>query len=205
MDVNSVKLSLGVTSALLHGTAYLLYNLQTRKGESNPRAASWGVWALLAVVNAISYKEMTADWYSALQFFMGSVGCFLTFVYVWSIGRLGRPQGKEWGDFAIGIIATLLLLVFKASDWASLLILIGFVISFRPTFNWVKANPSKEKPVPWAIWTVAFAVTIINKCIGVANPNATELGTILGFTVPIVLLLAHGSIAVLSRSSRREA
>lgn len=205
MSTNDLKLGLGVTSALLHGTAYLLYNLQSKKGTSNPRAASWAVWALLAVVNAISYRAMTADWYSALQFFMGSVCCFLTFVYVWSIGRLGKLQGKEWGDFTIGTVAVLLLLFFKASDWASLLVLIGFVVSFRPTFNYVKANPSKERPLPWVIWTLAFAITIANKALGPANPDATMLGTILGFAVPIVLLVAHGSIAVLSRSSHGEA
>ena len=191
-------------AALLHGTAFLLYNIQATKGESSPRAASWGVWALLAVTNAFSYKEMTADWYSALQFFMGSVGCIATFLYVWWIGSLGRPKGREWTDFAIGVTATILLVLFQASDWASLIIIVGFLFSFRPTYTLVRDDPTKEKALPWTIWAIAFGITIVNKTLGPANPDATLLGTFLGLAVPAVLFFTHAQIAVLSRRSRQE-
>ena len=38
--MQELTIALGLTAALLHGVAYVLYNVQTKMGKSNPNAAS---------------------------------------------------------------------------------------------------------------------------------------------------------------------
>lgn len=196
--MDTISLVLGVVAALLHGTAYAIYNRQAKLGQSQPNPVSWSVWAFLAILNALTFKGMS-DWVLALQFVAGSVACFLTFIYVLFIGKFAWPRrgAKEWKIFGIGIIAAIVWFVFRSAEWANMVVLLGFVISFKPTYDGVKADPNRETAFPWVIWTVAFAVTIINLII-----RDKEL---VAFITPVVLLVSHCSIAVLSRKRRKQA
>ncbi|MEK7659843.1 MAG: hypothetical protein AAB343_01430 [Patescibacteria group bacterium] len=105
--MQELTIALGLTAALLHGVAYFLYNRQTKLGHSSPNASSWSIWVFLATLNALSYREMSGDAVATLQFFTGSVACILTFLYVLTIGKFSRLKPKEWGLFALGLLATL--------------------------------------------------------------------------------------------------
>jgi len=194
--MDTISLVLGVVAALLHAAAYVLYNRQAKLGQSQPNPISWSVWAFLAILNALTFTGMS-DRVSALQFVAGSVACFCTFIYVLTIGKFAWPKrgAKEWKIFGLGIIAAIVWFAFHSAEWANMVVLLGFVISFKPTYDGVKADPNKETPLSWVIWTVAFGITIINLII-----RDKEL---VAFITPVVLLLSHGSIAVLSRQSRK--
>jgi hypothetical protein len=191
-----ITVVLGILAAVLHGTAYVLYNMQAKLGKSSPNAASWSIWAFLATLNALSYREMSGDVIATLQFFTGSVACILTFVYVLTIGKFSWPRLKEWGLFGLGLLATLVWWKLRSATGANMIVVIAFLISFVPTFEGVLRDPSKETPRSWVLWTIAFFITITNVLLRGGKPIV--------LLMPVILLVAHGSIAVLSRQKRKE-
>lgn len=193
--MQELTIVLGLTAALLHVVAYVLYNMQTKLGKSSPNAASWSVWAFLAIFNALSYREMSGDAVVALQFTIGSVACVFTFFYVLIIGKFSRLKPKEWGLFALGLLATLVWWKFRSATGANIIVLVAFLISFVPTFEGVLRDPFKETPQSWVLWTLAFLITTTNVFL--------RDGKSIALLTPIVLLIAHGSIAFLSTQSRK--
>ncbi|MEK7100782.1 MAG: hypothetical protein AAB921_01650 [Patescibacteria group bacterium] len=193
--MQELTIALGLTAALFHGVAFILYNVQSKIGKSSPNAASWSIWAFLATLNALSYREMTGDVVATLQFFTGSVGCILTFLYVLAIGKFSWLKLREWGLFALGILATLVWWKFRSATGANMIVLVAVIISFIPTFEGVLRDPFKETPRSWILWTLAFLVATTNVVLRDGKPIA--------LLTPIVLLIAHGSIAILSTQSRK--
>ena len=179
-----LTIALGVGTALLHGVAYALYNVQAKLGQSHPNAASWSVWVFLAALNALSYRAMSGDVVMALQFMTGSVACILTFLYVLTIGKFSKLKPKEWGLFALGLLATLVWWKFRSATGANMIVLVTFLISFIPTFEGVWRDPFRETPRSWMLWTLAFLVTTTNVVL--------RDGKLVALITPIVLLIAHG-------------
>ena len=194
--MENTQLTLGLLAAAIHVVAYFIYNLQARSGKSKPKASSWSIWTLLAGLNALTYNDATNDVYATFQFFAGSVACFLTFLYLLVTHRFGWPGKKELKIFAICIAAIVVWQVFHSASWANLIVLLALVVSFKPTLDAVLADPDVETPLSWVLWTTAFAITIANKSIGWD-------GAIIGFIMPSIAMLVHGSVAVLSRKARK--
>lgn len=196
IDMNTAALVLGVLAAVLHGTAYFLYNLQANRGQSRPNPASWAIWAFLAILNAFSYAKMNGNWYSALQFYTGSVACAATFVNALFMGKFAKVSERDKACFMIGLFATIVWWLLKSATVANYLVMIVFIISFVPTWQGVRENPTLETPQSWIIWTIACGCTLM---------GALVQGHLRSTITPLVLLLAHGYVAVLSRRSRQEA
>lgn len=194
--MQELTIALGVVAALLSSTAFILYGVQSKIGASSPNAASWGIWAFLATLNAFSFREMTNDTVATLQFFAGSAGCIFTFVYVFIIGRFSRLKQREWAMFALGILATLIWWKFRSATMANMIVLVAFIFSFIPTFDGARRDPFKETPLPWTLWALAFLITTANV---VLRDNKS-----IAFITPVVLFISHGSIAILSSQKRKK-
>lgn len=194
--MQELTVTLGLIAALLHGVAYFTYNVQAKMGRSSPNAATWSVSAFLAILNAFSYREMSGDAVTTLQFFTGSIACVITFLYVLTIGKFSWLKLKEWALFALGLLATLIWWRFRNATGANIIILFAFLIAFIPTLEGVWRNPFKETPLPWVLWTIAFFITTANV---VLRGNK-----LVALIMPIVLLVVHCGVAILSAQSRKE-
>lgn len=192
-----LSLVLGLTAATIHVAAYFLYNVQTHVGQSKPNAASWSIWVFLSILNALTYHGAGQSVALTLQYFAGSVACFLTFVYVLRIGRFEWPARKDWLYAGLGAIAGILWLRFHQAGYANLVITGAILISFGPTFRGVLRDPTKEIPRSWILWTAACLVTTLNV--------ALQHKSLIAYVSPIALALAHGYVAVLCRSKRKTA
>ena len=155
------SLVLGLSAALLHGTAYILYNQQTMDGNSAPNPVSWGIWASLAALNMMSFKEM-AGLVKTLQFVVGTFGAIATFVITIAVGSTAWPASWEWLIVALGIGSAIALFRFRNAPFANLLALAGALIGGIPTMIGVWTDPSKETPLAWILWVFAFVCTFIN-------------------------------------------
>ncbi|PLX25966.1 hypothetical protein C0580_00940, partial [Candidatus Parcubacteria bacterium] len=151
---------LGVGAALLHGTAYVLYNIQTRSGQSKPNPASWSVWTILAIINAFSFREVSGDLVSTLQSFIGSAACIYTFSYALFKGKFSRLGGKEWFTLAMSLLAVLVWWIFQSATYANMIVLLAILVSFKPTFDGVLKDPFREVSRSWWIWTLAYTFTM---------------------------------------------
>jgi hypothetical protein len=185
---------LPVLAALLHLSGFTLYNIQAKLGKSKPNPASWFLWAFLATLNALSFSAMN-DPIAALQFFAGSVGCIVTFLYVLMIGRLKWPTMREWVTLVIGLIAIFVWREFTAT--AANMILAGVLLwSFEPTLHGVWCDPSKEKPLAWYLWASAFAITGVNTYL-------FKGGWTLSMVIPIVGFVCHLAVPAICTEGRK--
>lgn len=170
--MHELAVVLGVTAALLHGVAFILYCIQTRFGKSSPKSASWALWAFLATLNALTFHGMTSNWLVTIQFVTGSVGCIATFLFAMFV----------WW-------------IFRTAAVANMIIFIALVISFIPTYEGVWANPTKETPRSWVLWGLAFFITAINVIV-------SGKGRPLNLVMPIGGAILHAGVGYLSRRKR---
>ncbi len=186
---------LAVLAALIHGIGFVLYNVQTKLGKSEPNPVSWFLWAFLATLNALSFSAMNSL-VSALQFLTGSIGCIVTFLYVLVIGKFKVPKMQEWGMFLLGLVA---IVVWKLSGPTNAnLILVGIVVwSFVPSVVGVLSDPRKERSTAWWFWTTATTITTLHTFM-------FKGGWTISMVMPIVLVSTHGIVALLSSKSRKE-
>jgi hypothetical protein len=188
---------LGVTAALLHGVAYLLYARQTKLGYSSPKSASWGLWAFLVIINWLTFGVAIGNWIVALQFLTGSVACIAVFVYMLALRKLSLPTMKEWRLIGLGVLAVLVWWIFRNAAWANAIIFVALAISFIPIYEELWADPQKEMPRSWVLWTLAYLFTTINVVVNwKGNP--------LNLVMPLGGAILHGAVAYLSRKARRE-
>lgn len=195
--MEQIRLVLGIVAAVLHGIAYYLYGRQTKLGSSKPNIVSWSIWAFLATINALTYRVMSGDLAATLQFFMGSVGCLLVFLFALTTGKFSWP--KHWGDWAmfiLGIVAMVVWLQFRNATGANMIILVALIISFIPTLDGVARDPFVEMPRSWVIWTVAYMITTTNVML---NPDWQFVSIL----TPASMVIGHGLIAALSTESRK--
>lgn len=192
----SATLFLGILAALLHGIAYFLYAVQTKLGASSPKSASWGLWVLLVAVNWATFGISVGNWSIALQFLSGSIACVSVFIYMLVIGKLSWPAAKDRKTIGLSILAIIVWVVFKNAAWANVVVFIALAISFIPMYEELWADPSKEMPRSWILWTMAFLVTATNVILNWG-------GKPLSLVMPIGGALLHGAVAVLSSESRK--
>lgn len=194
--METVSIILGVVAAVLHGAAYVMYMRQAKLGKSKPNPISWSIWAFLAVMNVSTFTAMS-DLVSALQFVTGTVACIVTFLYVLRIGKFEWPErgASEWKIFGLALLAAIVWYVFRSAEGANMIVLVAFLISFKPTLDGVKEDPENETARPWWIWTLAFVLTIVNLII--------RDKALIAFAMPVILLLAHFIIGWLSRETRK--
>ena len=139
---------------------------------------------------------MSGDTVVTLQFFTGSVACIVTFFYVLLIGKFSKLKFLEWFLLFSGLVASIVWWQLQSATWANMIALAAFVISFIPTFEKVRKNPLVESPLPWVLWTVALTMTTFNLALRDSKSTA--------YLMPVTLILAHASIAFLSRENRKE-
>ena len=159
MELTSI---LPIVAAILYLAAVVLYNIQILNGKSKPNAISWGIWALLAIVNAFSYGAMIDNWVAALQFFAGTIACIITFIVGLLKKSYEKPTNWQWAIAAICLVAIFVWILFRSATGANMVVLVAFVFSFIPTLTGVFNDPRKERSLPWAVWTAAFTVTLFN-------------------------------------------
>lgn len=130
------------------------------------------------------------------MFRAGSVGCIITFIYVLLIGRFKWPTKGEWALLAFGV---LVIMVWRESTATTANIILAGILaySFEPVARGVWLDPFKEKSLAWWLWTLAFSITAIN--IFFFNGGWTP-----SLVVPVVGMICHGMIAVLSSNMRKE-
>lgn len=196
--MHTITIVLAITAALLHGAAYLLYAIQTGLGQSSPKSASWGIWVFLVAINWLTFGTAVGNWIVALQFLTGSLACVMVFTYMLAIEKLSWPTAKEWRVVGLGLIAILVWWVFRNAVWANVIIFVALAISFIPIYEELYADPRKDRPRSWILWTLAFLVTTVNVVIN-------WKGQPLSLVMPVGGAILHGAVAYLSRRKRVEA
>ncbi len=186
---------LSVLAAVLSGAAYVIYFFQVWNGGSVPNPASWSVWVLLATMNALTFWKGSKDLLAAMQFFTGSVGCAVVWVYTLAVGRFSPLDTMAWTVLVSCVIACFVWKL-KSARYANVVIAGIFLWSAVPTIHGVLLNGNVERALPWYLWTSAFAISFINVTI---RRDRKDPRWWLLLAVPIVGVVMHGLVAIAAR------
>lgn len=186
-------MALSLLAALFHGTAYGIYFLQVSGGGSVPNPASWSVWAVLSIVNALTFWKASKDPLATTQFFTGAVACFGVWIYSLSAGKFAPLNTMAWVVLVLCLLACAIWYITRSAIYGNLIVCGIFIVSSIPTLAGVWANSNVERPLSWCFWTTAFVITFLNvlRRADRAKPKWWFL-----LAMPIYGIVFHGLIAI---------
>ncbi len=167
-------MSLALSFGILAGTAqlwgYWIYNREIFKGQIKPNAVSWGLWAGGSVIAFWSYALLTDDWVKNILPVACSVAVIFTFFYSLIKGRFEKPDKTSCIIAILDILVVIFWFVTKSEIYTNIFMQIDVFITFLPLFIEVWRNPEYEKPIPWFIWSMAYACMFISICLSYEKP-----------------------------------
>lgn len=211
----SLLVQLGFLSGVIQLVGYLYYIKKTHNDDISPNPTTWLIFAfdttLLAILEAVAGADI------ALLFlpFMCAIGAIYVAFLLRKSGRLQWPNDKI-DDYILSIgifIASAYSIIFflwqnnfiaiEYVAWAGYIFLIlsnvNTFVAFVPIIREVYTNPSHEHAGPWTIWTIAYTLLTIVTYYEVGS----TLNGLIFYLYPVSCLILHGTIAVLSRDSRK--
>lgn len=139
----------------------VLYFLQVVKGDSTPNPVTWAIWFAVAVLNCITYFQLSAGVLKALISL--SMTLFMLLMIIYSLFK-GKFTTLKKLEKIIGVITALIALIWYFSDnivISSLLIQFVLLISFIPTGYGLIKKQAREKTPAWLLATIAYSLQII--------------------------------------------
>ncbi len=171
---------------------YLLYLKQIIKSESTPNPATWIIWFVVTLINALTYINVTN---SPLEGTIAITACCLMgiiMVYTLIKGKFGPLKTLEWWIIMLAISIGIFWQISANIIVAHLLLQIILVLSFVPTIKGLIKKELKEKAPPWITAALAYSLQIIALLIVYA-------GNWVSLAYPILNgIIGNGSIAVLA-------
>lgn len=186
---------LSILAAVLHGVAYAIYLNQVYTGGSVPNPATWSVWALLSILNALTFWKASKDPLATTQFFTGSVACFVVWAYAWIAGRF-LPIDTMACAVLISSVAACVVWKWKDARHANLVVAGILLWSSWPTIQGAWRDGNVEQALPWYLWTSAFVVSFINV---VRRRDRKDPRWWLLLAVPVVGIVIHGLVAIAAK------
>lgn len=190
MEIDSTVV-VGMVAVVIHLMGYALYNLQTHRGYSTPNLTSWALWALLAALSAFTYSAFSNDWVTTLLFYAGTAAQIFTLIFALSTGKFTAIRREEYLVMLLAVCAIFVWWNDRNAGGANIILLTATLLGGIPTILGVWRNPRLEKPTPWLLWSLAFALTIFNVFL---RGN----GYALNLAMPVGGLLMHGAVALLA-------
>ncbi len=141
-----------------HPLTYWIWKYGNLSGGTNPRQASWLVWAALQYVIFSSSREQGAT-DSAWIAFGYLIGSSLTAILLFWYGD------KKWGKLdvfcgALAVASLILLYGTRNSFWALMLAIATDAIAAIPTIVSVTKEPKNESKLGWSVFLVGVLVNL---------------------------------------------
>lgn len=187
---------IGLIAALVHLGGYLVYNGQIRRGKTTPNITTWCSVTLLSWINALSYYGIdTAAWYESGPPIVGAFMTLSTVFHTIMHGQFQRPTWREGVIFLMVLASIGAYYAFKEAAYSNYIVQVGFCFGVWPMMKAVYKNPQLEAPETFVLWTISYSTVL---CLAVYGHNWARV------PMPAVTVIALGSMAWLSRSSRKK-
>lgn len=186
-----------IGNLLMIGVVVTYFN-QVREGASVPNPSTWLLWALVTVINAVTYFYVVEGnlWQSAYTLIV-AVGLSGLFLYSLIYGKFGKVGWIEVVCFLLAGGVIILWRVTGNATVANLSLQVIFIISFIPTIVGLLRGSLREKAFAWNLAVTSYIFTTVSLV-----SSADFLWASLAF--PIVNgILGNGSVAVIIQLQTR--
>lgn len=195
-DMTMLTVALALTGASIKLAGYGKYFMGIRRGEMRPNTATWTLWVFLSSLNSASYLLMSHDLLKSSVALAGTSGCLITYVYALHKGSLKPLNGWDTAALAIGVLAGLAWMVSRSASYANIILQGGFFLSMIPTYRGLLADHDAEKPAPWLLMALAYAINM-----GVVVTRWD--GNWVGYLYPALNMFTHGGVGLLAMTLSR--
>lgn len=185
----SLSLLLGVIAGVLHVLGYAWYVRGVARSATVPNTASWCLWLVLSVMNLLSYVAVAGTWERSALPAMGSIACAIAFLLLARRGTLQRLTAGEWRIAVIALGSLVVWWSTRSAVAGNVVLLLAVALSFVPTYVGVVQGRSREHPLPWILWTLAYS------CLTVAV--AVGRGSFGEYLFPVLGVALHATTLVL--------
>jgi hypothetical protein len=151
-------LTLGILAGLLQLAGYALYARETVLGHIKPNTASWGLWALGAVLESGSYAIATQDIAKNILPVLCALSAIAFFFIALRRGHFEKIDCFDWIIIGLDIVAVAIWVSTRSAIYANIYIVTTAVFSFVPIFRHAWRDPKHENATPWIIWTLAYSL-----------------------------------------------
>ena len=186
-----IALFLSVAACSIQVLAYILYVRMSRSGSIVPNMTMWTIGLALVLLNASTYVTMTGDLVKAALPIVSSCAYMWMYAQIVRRGSFGHIDTTNAIIVVLGVAASLVWYLLRSAMYVNFILVGAIVISFVPLFRSAWRDPSTEKPLPWSMWTSAYAISLV-----VVMLRWRDQPQDLVF--PICMMLIHGTVAVLS-------
>ncbi len=189
--------AIAVIAVIIYLGTFALYNRQIITGHSKPNAATWILWAFLAILNAVTYQVMSGDWVKTIMAYGSCLTNVGTFLFALSQGRLSKLKRVDIFLLVMGLASIAVWQIKQDATHANLLLQVVLLISFLPTCIGVGKDPSCERSLPWFLFAGAYGLTI-------SVVILRWQGQYQDLVFPINCLLMHLTVGLLALRSPRD-
>lgn len=184
-------LTLSLIAAGGHFWAAWLYNQRIFRREIVPNSATWLMWVILTVIGVLTYGVMTGDrakWIPSLACALATAG---TFIYCRYTGKFERIPMRHWPAMALGATSLFVWWWSGSATYANFFSVGATASAFIPIYMDVWKKPSLEKPLPWFVWTIVYALIAIVVILHWRDqPQDLMYPLLMFFMHPVVALLS---------------
>ncbi len=186
---------LGVLAGVIQVVGYCLYYIPLYKGKTKPNIAIWAVWSFGTLIGFLSFRGMTHDWAKSFLPMLCNLSCICIFLYALINKRFDPITALEKKVGIIYIVAA--LVATQTATYGNLVQQVGTLTSFIPYIISVRKKPELERPLPWLVWSLAYA-TLLTVCL-LKFEHWQEL------VYPINCMILHGTIGILALKKKTAA
>ena len=151
--MNSAQILFGQIAALLAVIQVIPYVLSILKGETKPSRASYGIWAIIHIIEVTAY---VTKW----LFLILAINALIIFALSFKYG-MGGFNKFDLACLALAGLAIVLWVVTDNPTIAVYLAVLAGSIGFLPTVKKSYSQPWTENTLSWCIY---LAATLLNAC-----------------------------------------
>ena len=146
---------------IMYFSAAWMYCGKMLRFGTAPSPATWLPWAVMAIINALSFQVMRGDAISTIGVWSAVLLNDGVFLFALVKGKFSKMQPLDYILLAIVLISIVTWKAAGSASYANLVLQVGIFISIVPT--WIKAwhKPSSEPAIPWLIWGMSYVPALI--------------------------------------------
>lgn len=156
-----IPLAIAILAVFISVIGFVIYWVQIWKGGSEPNIATWLLWVFLMSLTASSYFKMSGNLAKSILPSEVFLGCLITLIIALWIGRFSGLDKFGVVAFLLGLFGVFVWWRTNSALYAQLISLLCNFIAVLPTFHLLWKDPTKEKPLPWAIWVLSYVLMVI--------------------------------------------
>ncbi len=186
-----ISLILTILSSLIFLGFFILYNKNILNGSIKPNIVTWSLFALITLINSLTYISFTHDIFKGALAFTDCFTCIIITSLILFKNQNFKINTSEKVIILLSILSLIIWYILHSAVYANLLLQPAYILAFIPTLKNVWKNPKDESTLVWLMWAVSFILTIMVIIIRWENNWADLIN-------PLIALILHTSVGLLA-------